>query len=196
MAAMIVKAEKPMVFKFEEDGEHFMIGSHVGHSINLLKGALYKRFPSLWRRCVTNEERQLLATIGISYTNLSNANIMLVKAKEIDDILKGKVQPYSPCSSPKRSPGRPQKTTFYKASVPASKSFPTPPSVSCSVDPSSAIHLTAVGNLTTSTNPRRNTFERKRRRNIVMPLRYVFLKKPLIKISKSQCSSRLNEPFG
>ncbi len=105
MAAIIVKAEKPMVFKFKEDGEHFMIGSHVGHSMKLLKGALYKRFPMIWRRSVTSEERQLLSTIGIFYSNLSNANIMLVKAKEVDDILKGNIQAYSPCSSPKRSPG-------------------------------------------------------------------------------------------
>ena len=153
-----------------------MIGSHVGHSMNLLKGALYKRFPSLWRRSVTSEERQLLATIGISYSNLSNANIMLVKATEIDDIFKGNIQPYSPCSSPKRSPSRPQKAAFYKSTLSTSKlSFSTPPSIlSPSVDPSSAIHLTAVGSLTTSTNPKGNTVERKRRRNIIMPAsRYV-----------------------
>jgi hypothetical protein len=32
-----------------------MIGSQVGHSINLLKGAIYKRFPPLWRRSITFE---------------------------------------------------------------------------------------------------------------------------------------------
>ncbi len=175
MAAIIVKAEKPMVFKFKEDGEHFMIGSHVGHSMKLLKGALYKRFPMIWRRSVTSEERQLLSTIGIFYSNLSNANIMLVKAKEVDDILKGNIQAYSPCSSPKRSPGRPQKTALYKPTLSTSKSFLILPSVSPSPDPSSAIHLTAIGNLTISRNPKRNTIERKRRRNSIMPisLRYV-----------------------
>ena len=165
-----MKAGKPLVFKFEEDGEHFMIGSQVGHSMKLLKGALYKRFPSLWRRCVTNEERQLLATIGISYSNLSNANIMLVKAKEVDDILKGNVQPYSPCSSPKRSPGRPQRAVFYKPNLSTSKSFSPQQNISPSEHHSSAIHFTAVGTLTTSTNPRGNTFERKRRRNKIVPI--------------------------
>ena len=170
MAASIVKAEKPMVFKFEEDGEQFMIGSQVGHSMKLFKGALYKRFPSLWRRCVTNEERQLLATIGITYSNLSNANIMLVKAKEIEDILKGNVQPYSPCSSPKRSPSRSQKAIFYRPGLTLSRGLPLEQGVSPSSDQSSAIHLTTVGNLTPSTNPKRNTIERKRRRNIIMPI--------------------------
>ncbi|CAB4020467.1 Hypothetical predicted protein [Paramuricea clavata] len=169
MAATIVKGEKPMVFKFEEDGEHFMIGSQVGRSMNLLKGALYKRFPSLWRRCVTSEERQLLNTIGISYNNLSNTNIMLVKEKEIDDILKGNAHAYSPCSSPKRSPGRPQtqRATFYKPTV---SSLLSQPSVSPSADHSSAIHLTAVGSLTTSLNPKGNTVERKLRRIKIMPI--------------------------
>ena len=176
-----------MVFKFEEDGEPFMIGSQVGRSMNLLKGALYKRFPNLWRRCVTSEERQLLNTIGISYNNLSNANIMLVKEKEIDDILKGNAHAYSPCSSPKRSPGRPQRATFYKPTV-SSFLSQTQPSVSPSADHSSAIHLTAVGSLTTSLNPKGNTVERKLRRIKIMPhsiLRYVFCwKKNSAKIYK------------
>lgn len=164
MAAIIVKAEKPVVFKFGEEGEHYMIGSQVGHSIKLLKGALYKRFPSLWRRCISNEERQLLSAIGISYSNLSNANIMLVKAKEVDDILQGNAQPYSPCSSPKRSPARPQKTAFYKPL------FLNQPHAFPIADNSSAIHLTAVGNLTTSFNVKGNTVERKLRRHKIMPI--------------------------
>lgn len=174
MAATIVKAEKPVVFKFEEDGEHFMIGSQVGHSMKLIKGALYKRYPFLWRRCVTSEERQLLTTIGISYSNLSNANIMLVKEKEVNDILKGNVQSYSPCSSPKRPPGPQQRAVFYKPLL-ASKSLTAQPSVLQTTG--AAIHLSAVGCLTTSKNPKRNTFQRKIRRHKIIPLlRLVFIK--------------------
>lgn len=61
-----------------------MIGSQVGNSMNLVKGALYKRFPSLWRRYVTTEERELLLSMCVSCSNQS----MLVKANEIEVILK------------------------------------------------------------------------------------------------------------
>ena len=82
--AKIIKSEAPVVFRLKEDGDYLMIGSQVGKSMNLTNGALYKRFPSLWRCYVTAEERDLLQGIGISCSNQS----MLVKANEIDDILK------------------------------------------------------------------------------------------------------------
>ena len=50
--------------------------------MKLVKGSLYKRYPSLWRRYVTTEERELLSSINITCSNQS----MLVKANEIDDI--------------------------------------------------------------------------------------------------------------
>ena len=170
MAATIVKPGKPLVFKFEEDGEHYMIGSQVGHSMKLIKGALYKRFPSLWRRCVTNEERKLLTNIGISYSNLSNASIILLKAKEVDDILKGNVQPYSPCSSPKKSPARQPKVFYKPINLSTLKGFLPKENFSPSEHLPTAIHFSAVGTLTTSTNPKGNTAERKRRRNEIMPI--------------------------
>lgn len=171
MAAALVKATNPVVFKFEEDGERYMIGSQVGHSMKLLKGALYKRFPRLWRRCVTAEERQLLAGIGISYSNLSNANIMLVKEKEVNDILVGNTQAlYSSCSSPKASPGRPRKAALYKPTMSSFLSQQNSLSSADGADHSSAIHLTAVGNLTNSINPKRNTDERRRRRQKIIPI--------------------------
>ena len=80
--AKVIRSEVPVVFQLQEDGDHFMIGSQVGNSMNLVKGALYKRFPSLWRRYVTTEERELLSSMNITCSNQS----MLVKANEIDDI--------------------------------------------------------------------------------------------------------------
>ena len=50
--------------------------------MNLVKGALYKRYPSLWRRYVTMQERELLSIMNITCHKQS----MLVKANEIDDI--------------------------------------------------------------------------------------------------------------
>lgn len=66
-----------------------MIGSEVGHYLNLQKGALYKKFPSLWRRTPTLEERKVLLSLDNGYNSLSNSNIMLVKAEEIEEILQG-----------------------------------------------------------------------------------------------------------
>ena len=34
--------EKPVVFRFEENGEEYMIGSEVGNYLCLFQGALYK----------------------------------------------------------------------------------------------------------------------------------------------------------
>ena len=83
--AKIIRSEVPVVFHLQEDGDHFMIGSQVGNSMNLVKGALYIRYPSLWRRYVTTEERELLSSMNITCSNQS----MLVKANEIDDIAVG-----------------------------------------------------------------------------------------------------------
>lgn len=66
-----------------------MIGSEVGHYLNLQKGALYKKFPSLWRRTPTLEERKVLLSLDNGYNSLSNSNIMLVRAQEVEEILEG-----------------------------------------------------------------------------------------------------------
>lgn len=71
-----------------------MIGSEVGHYLNYMKGALYKKYPSLWRRCPTLEERRKLLCLEIGYKSMSNSNIMLVKASEIETILRGLGEQY------------------------------------------------------------------------------------------------------
>ena len=35
-----IKSEAPVVFRQQEDGDHLMIGSQVGNSMNLVKGTL------------------------------------------------------------------------------------------------------------------------------------------------------------
>ena len=40
--AKAIRSEVPVVYQLQEDGDHFMIGSQVGISMNLVKGALYK----------------------------------------------------------------------------------------------------------------------------------------------------------
>ena len=66
-----------------------MIGSEVGHQIGLMKGALYKKFPSLWRRPPTIDERRILLSLNVGYNSMSNSNIMLVKEAEIEKVFKG-----------------------------------------------------------------------------------------------------------
>lgn len=168
--AVIVKNEKPIIFKFRDDGEQYMIGSQVGHFMKLVKGALYKRFPTLWKRSITPEERRLLSKVDISYSHLSNANILLVKANEVEDILKGKIKPSSAVSSPKRPPGRPPKTTFYKTGLSTPISVSSPAMIQLQAfGQTSGIHLNAVGNLTTPIHLKTNIFQRQTTRQKIMP---------------------------
>ena len=83
--------EKPIIFSFEENGEQYMIGSEVhsclhdscsvpkvhllspaqvGNYLRLFRGALYKKFPGLARRNLTNDERRKLIDMGHSQVSL------------------------------------------------------------------------------------------------------------------------------
>lgn len=84
-----VKSRNPAVFQLKEGGDFYMIGSEVGHQMGLMKGALYKKFPSLWRRAPTIEERKILLSLNVGYNSMSNSNIMLVKESEIEKVFKG-----------------------------------------------------------------------------------------------------------
>ena len=89
-----VKSRNPAIFQLQEGGEFFMIGSEVGHRMGFMKGALYKKFPSLWRRAPTIEERKILLSLNVGYNSMSNSNIMLVKASEIEKVIRGSGEQY------------------------------------------------------------------------------------------------------
>lgn len=89
-----VKSRKPAIFQLKEGGEFYMIGSEVGHQMGLMKGALYKKFPSLWRRPPTIEERKILLSLNVGYNSMSNSNIMLVKAAEVEKVAMGGGEKY------------------------------------------------------------------------------------------------------
>lgn len=89
-----VKSRKPAIFQLKEGGEFYMIGSEVGHQMGLMKGALYKKFPSLWRRPPTIEERKILLSLNVGYNSMSNSNIMLVKAAEVEKVTLGVGEKY------------------------------------------------------------------------------------------------------
>lgn len=79
---------KPKSFKLTDDGDDYMIGSEVGNYLRMFRGALYKKYPSMWRRNITQEERKKMMEMGIGYTNLST-NVQIVKATEVEEILSG-----------------------------------------------------------------------------------------------------------
>ena len=79
----------PTAYRFPGDDETYMIGSEVGSRLDLYKGALYKRFPKLWRRVVTKEEKKVLAELGVSNRVLANWELMCIRASDGEAILKG-----------------------------------------------------------------------------------------------------------
>jgi SWI/SNF-related matrix-associated actin-dependent regulator of chromatin subfamily B protein 1 len=85
----------------EEGGEFYYIGSEVGNYLRFFRGSLYKRYPGLTRRNLNVEERKKLSDIGkfrLSQHSLAS-NISLVKASEVDEIIKGKDDAYKAIST-------------------------------------------------------------------------------------------------
>lgn len=97
--------EKPTAFQLEPNGDHYYIGSEVicllflkdthliisfqvGNYLRMFRGSLYKKFPSLWRRLVTVEERKKINQLGLGAHSLAT-NITLLKASEVDEIFQG-----------------------------------------------------------------------------------------------------------
>merc|ERR1712012_199562 len=81
--------DKPLVFAFDGDGEEYMIGSEVGNYLRLFRGALYKKFPGLARRNLTNDERRKLIDMGHSQ-HVTSSTISLLLAREVEDLLAGR----------------------------------------------------------------------------------------------------------
>jgi len=90
--------DKPLIFSFEERGEEYMIGSEVGNYLRLFRGALYKKYPGLFRRNLSNEERKKLIEMGHSQ-HVTSSTISLLLAKEIEDILHGNDDMYKGTSN-------------------------------------------------------------------------------------------------
>ena len=65
----------------------------MGNYLRLFRGTLYKKYPSLWRRMITLEERKWLIELGCSESSLPT-NLTLLRANEVDEILKGDDEKY------------------------------------------------------------------------------------------------------
>ena len=65
----------------------------VGNYLRLFRGTLYKKYPSLWRRMITLEERKWLIELGCSESSLPT-NLTLLRANEVDEVLNGDDEKY------------------------------------------------------------------------------------------------------
>lgn len=80
---------KPKSFKLGDSAEEYMLGSEVGNYLRMFRGDLYKKYPGLWKRKMTQEERKLASEqIGYGYATISS-NVMIVKASEVEEVLSG-----------------------------------------------------------------------------------------------------------
>eukprot|EP00090_Calanus_glacialis_P026394 TRINITY_DN414_c0_g1_i1.p1 TRINITY_DN414_c0_g1~~TRINITY_DN414_c0_g1_i1.p1 ORF type:complete len:371 (-),score=137.99 TRINITY_DN414_c0_g1_i1:150-1262(-) len=122
--------EKPLIFSFEENGEQYMIGSEVGNYLRLFRGALYKKYPGLARRNLTNEERKKLVEMGHSQ-HVTSSTISLLLAREVEDILGGRDDQFKGSQ------------TNADGSTPAVKAKPVKPASIVPAMPNSS-HLDAV----------------------------------------------------
>nr|XP_019832651.1 PREDICTED: SWI/SNF-related matrix-associated actin-dependent regulator of chromatin subfamily B member 1 [Bos indicus] len=99
MALSKTFGQKPVKFQLEDDGEFYMIGSEVGNYLRMFRGSLYKRYPSLWRRLATVEERKKIVASSHDhgYTTLATS-VTLLKASEVEEILDGNDEKYKAVS--------------------------------------------------------------------------------------------------
>jgi SWI/SNF-related matrix-associated actin-dependent regulator of chromatin subfamily B protein 1 len=85
--------EKPITFQLEEDGEYYCVGSEVGNYLRLFRGSLYKKYPGMFRRSITNEERKRLIELGLSQHVLASS-VSLLRASQVEDIIEGNDDKY------------------------------------------------------------------------------------------------------
>lgn len=78
--------EKPKAFSL--DGEElYMIGNEVGCFLRMMRGSIYKRYPHLWKRMATSEERKRMFKYAVHQLP---AHVLIVKASEIEELIEGK----------------------------------------------------------------------------------------------------------
>lgn len=80
--------EKPKAFTLDSNSEEmYMIGNEVGCYLRMMRGSIYKRYPQLWKRMATSEERKRMFKYAIHQLP---AHVMIVKASEVEELLDGK----------------------------------------------------------------------------------------------------------
>lgn len=95
---------KPLQFSLNDGtDEIYMIGSQAGAYMGLFRGAIYKKFPNIWRRLATSEEKPQIHEAFKNNSWKLGSSITLVKAIEIVNILKGFDADYIPRFAPTKS---------------------------------------------------------------------------------------------
>lgn len=89
--------DRPTPFQLDEGGEYFYIGSEVGNYLRMFRGSLYKKYPSLWRRMVSVEERKRITALGLGAHTIAT-NVTLLKGSEVDEIFEGRDEKYKAMS--------------------------------------------------------------------------------------------------
>ncbi|VDK30470.1 unnamed protein product [Anisakis simplex] len=79
--------DRPQAFSIDETGERYYIGAEVGQYMKFHRGSLYKKFPQLWKRFATLDEKRKMQEMACPSSFL-NTNIMLVKASEVSCMYK------------------------------------------------------------------------------------------------------------
>ena len=80
---------KPKTFRLSEDGEEYYLGSEVGNHLRMFRGDLYKKYPGLWKRKMSADERRIASEqIGYGHSNISS-NVQIVRATEVEEVLSG-----------------------------------------------------------------------------------------------------------
>ncbi|CAG9791331.1 unnamed protein product [Diatraea saccharalis] len=95
--ALRTYGDKPISFQIEEGGDFYCVGSEVGNYLRLFRGSLYKKYPGMARRTLTNEERKRLVDNGLGPHVLSSS-VSLLKASEVEDIIEGNDDKYKAVS--------------------------------------------------------------------------------------------------
>ncbi|KAF5281672.1 hypothetical protein FQR65_LT14602 [Abscondita terminalis] len=96
--------DKPISFQLEENGEYYCVGSEVGNYLRLFRGSLYKKYPGMYRRTITNDERKKLMDLGLNQHILASS-VSLLRAAEVEDIIDGNDDKYAkPAAQPSTRP--------------------------------------------------------------------------------------------
>ena len=56
--------DRPVRFQLEEGGEFWYIGAEVGAYLKMFRGTLYKKYPQLYKRAATYEDKKKLQELS------------------------------------------------------------------------------------------------------------------------------------
>ncbi len=95
----------------------------VGNYLRLFRGSLYKKYPGMFRRIMTSEERKKLAELGLNQHVLAS-NISLLRAQEVDDVIEGREDKYRAVSVQTLEPQFPKWVTRFQCCDPRDPRIP------------------------------------------------------------------------